>query len=163
MPKQAELELKKNEHVWPINFRLQAEERQVGRWTTHAWTIEDICLYEEDLAVDMTIADIGAGNYMMPLELFRDERMEYRFNLNSQSPHLFFICAEEDEQLKPVLVTAAQGVAARYMDGDYMVLHIDIPLAIQAWMEAFLGRHGELFEFKRKRGGDKKKGRSSGN
>ncbi len=73
MPKQAELELKKNEHVWPINFRLQAEERQVGRWTTYAWTIEDICLYEEDLISAVEVATIGAGNYMMPLELFRDE------------------------------------------------------------------------------------------
>ncbi|PQJ66960.1 DUF3305 domain-containing protein [Photobacterium angustum] len=163
MPEQVKLEIKKDESIWPIYFRLQAEERQVGRWTTYAWTIEDLCLNGEEDS-NVALSEIGAGHYMLPLELFRDERMEYRFNLNAQDPHLFFVCAEEDEQLKPVLMTAAQGVAARYMDGDYVVLHIQIPLPIQVWMEAYLGRHGELEECKRRGGGKgkKQKGRSSG-
>ncbi|WP_318474514.1 DUF3305 domain-containing protein [Photobacterium leiognathi] len=164
MPEQAKQELHKDENVWPIYFRLQAEERKVGRWTTLAWSIEDLCLNEKDRP-EVELAEMGEGYYMMPLELFRDERMEYRFNLNAQDPHLFFVCAEEDEQLKPVLMTAAQGVAARYMDGDYVVLHIQIPLPIQVWMEAYLGRHGELEECKRRGSGKgkKQKGRSSGN
>ncbi|HIF9344122.1 TPA: DUF3305 domain-containing protein [Photobacterium damselae] len=140
-------ELKKDESIWPIRFCLNAEEKQIGRWTTLSWSIDDVCLYDEDV----TEAYQSDACYLLPLALFRDERTDYRFNLSSQDPHLFFVCeAIDNEQLKPVLVTAAQGVAARYMDGDYTVLHISIPLPIQAWMEAYIGRHGELLEFKRK-------------
>lgn len=153
-------ELRKDESVWPIAFRLVSEEKQIGRWTTFAWSVEDVCLYDEDKKDDVVQSDDG---YQLPLELYRDERTEYRFNLSSQDPHLFFVCEEDNEQLSPLLVTAAQSVASRYMDGDYQVLHIQIPLQVQAWMEAFIGRHGELIECRRKRGGKGKKGRSSGN
>jgi len=106
-------ELKKDESIWPIRFCLNAEEKQVGRWTTLSWSIDDVCLYDEDV----TEAHQSDACYLLPLALFRDERTDYRFNLSSQDPHLFFVCD---------------------------------PLPIQAWMEAYIGRHGELLEFKRK-------------
>ncbi|MGF1733269.1 DUF3305 domain-containing protein [Photobacterium kasasachensis] len=156
-------DLHKDESIWPIAFRLASEEKQIGRWSTLSWSIEDVCLYDQDKKNEVAQSD---GGYILPLELYRDERTEYRFNLSSQDPHLFIVCEEENEQLSPLLVTAAQSVAGSYMDGDYQVLHIQIPLQVQAWMEAFIGRHGELIEFRRKRCKDKskdKKGRSSGN
>nr|WP_232321925.1 DUF3305 domain-containing protein [Photobacterium jeanii] len=147
--------MNKNESLWPIAFRLVSEEKQVGRWSTLSWSIEDVALHEEHRAED---------SHVLPLELYRDERSDYRFNLSSRDPHLFIVCEEEDEQLKPVQITAAQAVAASYMDGDYQVLHIKTPLPVQAWMEAFIGRHGELIESKRKKCKNKQgKGRSSGN
>lgn len=156
-------DLHKDESIWPIAFRLASEEKQIGRWSTLSWSIEDVCLYDQDKKNEVVQSE---GGYILPLELYRDERTEYRFNLSSQDPHLFIVCEEENEQLSPLLVTAAQSVAGSYMDGDYQVLHIQIPLQVQAWMEAFIGRHGELIEFRRKRckGKNKdKKGRSSGN
>lgn len=156
-------DLRKDESIWPIAFRLVSEEKQIGRWTTLSWSVEDVCLYGEDKKEELAQSE---GGYLLPLHLYRDERTEYRFNLSSQDPHLFIICEEENEQLKPLLITAAQNVAGSYMDGDYQVLHITTPFQVQAWMEAFIGRHGELIEFRRKRCKDKNKdnkGRSSGN
>ncbi|MGF1683499.1 DUF3305 domain-containing protein [Photobacterium minamisatsumaniensis] len=156
-------ELHKDESIWPIAFRLVSEEKQIGRWSTLSWSIEDVCLYDQEKKDQLVQTNNG---HLLALELYRDERTDYRFNLSSQDPHLFFVCEEENEQLSPLLVTAAQSVAGSYMDGDYQVLHIKAPLQVQAWMEAFIGRHGELIEFRGKRCKDKrkeKKGRSSGN
>lgn len=157
------LEQHKDESIWPIAFRLVSEEKQVGRWTTLSWSLEDVCLYGEE--EQETLAGIDDG-YCLPLELHLYERTDYRFNLSSREPHLFIVCEEENEQLSPLLITASQSVASGYMDGDYHVLHIKTPLQVQAWMEAFIGRHGELIEHRRKRCKDNpnkdKKGRSSG-
>lgn len=158
--------LEKDESSWPIVFRLCSEEKQIGRWTTLSWSIEGVELYAQTVTADSdedTISAAGSmANYERTLTLYRDERTDYRFNLSSQDPHLFIVCEEDDEQLSPLLITAAQSVASSYMDGDYQVLHIQMPLPVQAWMEAFIGRHGELIEFKGKRC-KKRKGRSSGN
>ncbi|QUM75433.1 DUF3305 domain-containing protein [Moritella sp. 24] len=151
--------LEKDESSWPIKFRLCSEEKQIGRWTTLSWSIDNVELYDHNHTQDD--ASIGIS-YERVLTLYRDERTDYRFNLSSQDPHLFIVCEENNEQLSPLLITVAQSVASSYMDGDYQVLHIQMPLPVQAWMEAFIGRHGELIEFKKKRYKDKK-GRSSGN
>ena len=151
--------LAKDESSWPIAFGLRSEEKQVGRWTTLSWSIENVELYEQAAAInDDEVSTTPSNNvvnttrYERTLYLYRDERTDYRFNLSSQSPHLFFVCEEDPEsQLKPLLITASQIVAAGYMDGDYQVLHIAMPLAVQAWIEAYLGREGELIEVKKRR------------
>ena len=147
--------LEKDESSWPIGFSLRAEEKQTGRWTSLSWSIDHVALYKQAVAIDKPAAamhsDASATHYERTLTLYRDERSDYRFNLSSQDPHLFIVCEEEDEQLSPLLITAAQSVASSYMDGDYQVLHIQMPLPVQAWMEAFIGRNGELIEFKGKR------------
>ena len=151
----------KNESIWPIAFRLTSEEKQIGRWTTLSWSVADVCLYGDSEKDSLAAEQDG---HLLLLELHRHERSDYRFNLSSQDPHLFIVCEEENEQLSPMLITAAQGVASGYMDGDYQVLHIKAPLQIQAWMEAFIGRHGEQIEYRRKRCKNKEqKGCSSGN
>ncbi|PSU08616.1 DUF3305 domain-containing protein [Photobacterium ganghwense] len=157
------LEQLKDESVWPIGFRLVGKEKQVGRWMTVVWTIEDVCLYGEEQKT--TLAQQPDG-YVLPLQLQLYERSDYRFNLSSRDPHLFVVCSEEGERLKPLLITAAQGLAAGYMDGEYQILDMSIPLPVQAWMEAFIGRHGEQLDVRRKGNKDKrkeKKGLISGN
>ncbi len=144
--------LEKTETVWPIRFRLTARENQVGRWTAFSWTVEDITLAGKAKL---------PGLACVPLSIHKDERTDYRFNLSSQDPTLFFVCEEDEEQLIPLLLTASQSVAGSYMDGEYKVLNHKMPLAVQAWIEAFIGRHGEQIEVKRKK--NKGKGRSSGN
>ncbi|WP_392340869.1 DUF3305 domain-containing protein [Moritella marina] len=158
----------KDESSWPIAFALRSEEKQVGRWSTLSWSIDKVELYEQAAAINnddvITIAannTVNSTRYERTLYLYRDERTDYRFNLSSQDPHLFIVCEVTDEQFSPLLITAAQSVASSYMDGDYQVLHIQMPLPVQAWMEAFIGRNGELIEFKKKRCKNRK-GRSSG-
>ncbi|WP_325892167.1 DUF3305 domain-containing protein [Grimontia sp. NTOU-MAR1] len=145
----------KDPQYWLMQFDLEAMEVDVGRWKTRRWSIVNLNLpHTEEECSDTQIS--------LPLELFKDERTDYRFNLSSRDPHLFFIFeVEDDEALKPLQVTASQTHAASFMDGDDLVLSISMPLAVQAWMEAFIGRHGELLEVRKKK--RRGAGRASGN
>ncbi|WP_407330825.1 DUF3305 domain-containing protein [Enterovibrio sp. 27052020O] len=145
----------KDPQYWLMQFDLESTDVDIGRWKTKRWSVANLHLPRED-------SERKDGMISLPLELFKDERTDYRFNLSSRDPHLFFIFEiNEDESLKPLKVTASQTCAASFMDGDYLVLSEPMPLPIQAWMEAFIGRHGELLEVRKKK--RKGAGRASGN
>ncbi|KJY76930.1 DUF3305 domain-containing protein [Vibrio nigripulchritudo] len=143
------MSLDKNEDLWMVECVLDSKNVGTGRWVTQQWEWQNINLKPEN-----------HSELTMPLELHRDERTDYRFNLNSVQPKLF-LALENLDQVRPVALTASQAVAGSYMDGDYLVLSIDMPLPVQAWMEAFIGRHGELLEQRRKK--RRGAGRASGN
>ena len=129
-----------------------AHEIATGLWTTTQWQLTHFDLQPSELNSSVSV-----------LQLHRDERTDYRFNLSSNQPKLFVILDDMDSNEQPSIVTltASQSVASQYMDGDYLVLSNDMPLAVQAWIEAFIGRHGELLEQRRKK--RKGAGRASGN
>ncbi|WP_104399862.1 DUF3305 domain-containing protein [Vibrio penaeicida] len=142
------MSLEKNENLWTIECQLESHNVGEGRWVTQQWEWKGVNL-KPTKPSPLTLA----------LELYKDERTDYRFNLSSVQPKLF-LALENLDTLEPVKLTASQSVAASYLDGDYLVLSIEMPLPIQAWMEAFIGRHGELLEQKRKK--RKGAGRASG-
>ncbi|CAM3168314.1 DUF3305 domain-containing protein [Vibrio rarus] len=131
----------KTEDNWPIRCQIILHETQNSKWKTYNWHIEQINLQPVS-------SDVGMD---AEIQLFRDERTDYRFNLNSHNPKLFVVLENDIEQLSLVSVTVSQSVAGSYLDGDYLVLSVDLPLAVHAWMEAYLARHGELIEHKRKK------------
>ncbi|MDR9826728.1 DUF3305 domain-containing protein [Vibrio sp. FNV 38] len=142
--------IEKTETLWPIGCVLEAKEIKGKMWSTHQWQLNGFDLQLNDKSLPT-----------MLLELFKDERTDYRFNLSSVQPKLFVVLeSNDDEQAKLVAITASQSIAGQYMDGDYLVLSANMPLAVQAWMEAFIGRNGELLEQRRKK--RKGAGRSSG-
>lgn len=143
--------VEKDENCWPMNCQLKEHEITTGMWTTTQWQLVGF-----DLSVSHDVEHYAV------LELFRDERTDYRFNLSSQHPKLFLVLEQPENNDKPNIVrlVASQSVAGQYMDGEYLVLSTDMPLAVQAWMEAFIGRHGELLEVRRKKRNGA--GRSSG-
>ncbi|RTZ16837.1 DUF3305 domain-containing protein [Vibrio aquaticus] len=145
-------QLHKSEDLWSIECKLVAHEIATGLWTTTQWQLKDFNLQPVEI-----------NDFVSVLQLHRDERTDYRFNLSSAQPKLFLVLdnVESDENLNIVTLTASQSVAGQYMDGDYLVLSNDMPLPIQAWMEAYIGRHGELLEQRRKK--RKGAGRASGN
>ncbi|MCK6264981.1 DUF3305 domain-containing protein [Vibrio sp. ZSDE26] len=155
-----EMEMTKSENAWPIRCHLTSHEINTGIWSTIQWQLTGF-----DLTPDKS--DVGnKENSINPtaiLELFKDERTDYRFNLNAVKPKLFLVLDNVDETTEQsvVALTASQSVAGQYMDGDYLVLSNDMPLPVQAWMEAYIGRHGELIEQRRKK--RKGAGRASGN
>ncbi|MDP2571707.1 DUF3305 domain-containing protein [Vibrio penaeicida] len=142
------MSLEKSENLWTIECQLESQNVGEGRWVTQQWEWKGVDLKPTE-PNPLTLA----------LELYKDERTDYRFNLSSVQPKLF-LALENLDTLEPVKLTASQSVAASYLDGDYLVLSIEMPLPIQAWMEAFIGRHGELLEQKRKK--RKGAGRASG-
>ncbi|MCG9552448.1 DUF3305 domain-containing protein [Vibrio sp. Isolate31] len=141
----------KTESVWPIGVQRIEKEIKTGIWVTTQWELIGFELSPENETLDVCL-----------LQLHKDERTDYRFNLSSQQPKLFLVMDNVDSG-KPIiqLLTASQTVAGQYMDGDNQVLSYDMPLPVQAWMEAFIGRHGELLEARRKK--RKGAGRSNGN
>jgi len=138
---------------WPMQVRLKKESQQSGRWLNESWKI-DALLPNQD----------GDPSFSpLKLQLHRDDRTAYRFNLNSQQPHLFLLCSEDecDGALNPLHITASQEEAASFMDGEHTVLETPMPEAVQCWIDSYLGIHGELIDQGRKK--KKGRGRSSGN
>ncbi|KIE20615.1 hypothetical protein SE23_10455 [Vibrio sinaloensis] len=144
--------LTKTEELWPIQCELISHEISTGIWVTTQWQLSGF-----------ELAPNNASQNVALLQLHRDERTDYRFNLSSQQPKLFLVLDSVDNDDEPniVALTASQSVAGQYMDGDYLVLSKEMPLPVQAWMEAYIGRHGELLEQRRKK--RKGAGRASGN
>jgi len=143
----------RNDKLWPMQVRLRKEVREVGLWESENWEIEQILPY----------CDGEPGFTPLNLELHRDERTSYRFNLNSRDPRLFLLCQEDetDGSLSPLHLTVSQDEASSFMDGEHQVLSVSMPAAVQCWIDRYLGIHGELIDEgrkKKKRG----KGRSSG-
>ncbi len=146
------LTLEKTTDIWPMECKLVAREVTSGMWTATQQELLGFNIKPEQQSEHLAI-----------LQLHRDERTDYRFNLSSQQPKLFLVLDNfnGDDNVQIVILTASQSVAAQHMDGDYLVLSRDMPLPVHAWMEAFIGRHGELLEMRRKK--RKGAGRSNGN
>lgn len=153
--------MQKTSNQWPLVCQFVEEITLVGRWQSEQWLWQDIFLSLTDAQRDLSLEYLHLVESSSPrtaqslavLELFKDERTDYRFNLSSGQPKLFFALSFNDTNSlpKPVQITASQAVAACYMDTDYLVLSMDMPLAIQAWMEAYMTKHGELIEVKKKK------------
>lgn len=141
----------KEQNRWTLGCELELKAVAGNKWGLSQWYLHGFELHPQPEA-----------DFLMTLELFRDERTDYRFNLSSQQPKLFVVLDVLQSLEKPnlVAVSASQSLAGQYMDGDYLVLSADMPVPIQAWMEAFIGRNGELLEERRKK--RKGAGRSSG-
>lgn len=135
----------KDENTWFIQFDLKSSQIEVGGWLTPHWVFERV-------SFPIRQDQLTSHQYQLPLDLFKDERADYRFNLNSADPKLFFIFGvNEDESLQAIKITASQACAASFLDGEGQVLSLSMPLPVQIWIEAFLGRHGEAEEGRKKK------------
>ncbi|GIU20604.1 MULTISPECIES: DUF3305 domain-containing protein [unclassified Shewanella] len=124
------------ESQWPMYVSLKKIEKQVGRWTSVQW--------EVDQMLPATHA-APEGAYLVLLELHKDERGSYRINIDMDNAMLYIVCDETEEgEWKPVAISADQNVAAGCLEADTPVLNIPMPKAIACWIEAFITRHGEV-------------------
>ncbi len=139
----------KDENTWLVQFELQTKWIDMAGWKTQKWTLSDIVF-----PIDKT--QLSSAAYQLSLDLHKDERADYRFNLNAKEPKLFFILNfDEEEMLVPCKLTASQTCAASFHDAEGQIFSIPMPLAVQVWMEAFMARHGEADDGRRK---NRKKG-----
>ncbi len=121
-----------------LSLDLGVESRQVKGFTSTQWRIT-------------ALSPGDAGPWVLRLQLLMTERAAYRFNLQAGTPRLFVRCGESGTIPDPSAITASQDVAAAWLDGEQQVLEVEMPLAIQAWIEAYLVRHGEAPEEGRKK------------
>lgn len=122
----------------PLSLDLASESRRVKGFSSTRWRI-----------VDLTPGD--GGPWVLTLQLYLTERAAYRFNLDAGTPRLFVRCGESSGEPRPSAITASQDVAASWLDGEQQVLEVAMPLALQAWLEAYLARHGEAPDEGRKK------------
>ncbi|MEQ6888152.1 DUF3305 domain-containing protein [Halomonas sp. CS7] len=122
----------------PLSFTIVGEPLTIKGFATTRWRI-----------ANLTPGD--AGPCRLDLQLYMTERSAYRFNLTSRTPRLFIRAGEAGGMPRPDAITASQDVAAGWLDGEHQVLEVDMPLAIQAWLEAYLAHHGEAPEEGRKK------------
>ncbi|MDR8525755.1 MULTISPECIES: DUF3305 domain-containing protein [Shewanella] len=124
------------ESQWPMYVSLKKIEKQVGRWTSVQW--------EVDQMLPATHA-APEGAHLVLLELHKDERGSYRINLDMDNAMLYIVCDETElGDWKPAAISADQNVAAGCLEADTPVLNIPMPKAIACWIEAFITRHGEV-------------------
>jgi hypothetical protein len=137
---------------WPLQISLARETVIVNGWDSERWQIDELLPNQSS----------EQGYFDLTLELHKDERTAYRFNLNSASPHLFILCHEDEVNgdFTPVNITASQDDAASFMDGEHQLLEYPMPEALQCWIDTYLGIHGELIDEGKKKK-KKGKGRSS--
>lgn len=114
----------------PLSFEIVGEPLTIKGFATTRWRVADL-------------APGDVGPCRLNLQLYMTERAAYRFNLTSHTPRLFVRAGEAGEAPSPDAITASQEVAAGWLDGEHRVLEVDMPLAIQAWLEAYLAHHGE--------------------
>lgn len=120
---------------WPLWVLLERQETQSRGWPSVSWKISQIS----------TIRLEDPEALSLCLQLHRDERIAYRFNLSAQAPTLFVICEEvEAGKLVPRKLSVAQDLAADHMDAGQPVLSIPMPQAIYVWLDQFMAQHGEL-------------------
>ena len=143
----------KTSDCWTLGIEISPIEIQSGRWTTTEWKI--IQLWPDRASAEKDLQTNPDNRFItfLDLQLYRDERTAYRFNLNSVVPHLFVQCDEDeaDSSVIPNEITAAQDTAGAWLDGEHVVLEYPMPDAIQCWLEAYMAEHGELIEQKKKR------------
>ncbi|QIR13114.1 DUF3305 domain-containing protein [Shewanella aestuarii] len=124
------------ESVWPMYVSLKKVTKQVGRWSSHCW--------ELDQMVPAT-QPAPEGAKLVLLELHRDERASYRINVDMDNAMLYIVCDElVDGTWVPAMISADQNVGAGCLESDTPVLNTLMPKAIACWIEAFITRHGEV-------------------
>ncbi|MCL1144259.1 DUF3305 domain-containing protein [Shewanella gaetbuli] len=124
------------ESVWPMYVSLKKVTKQVGRWTTTSW--------EMDQMVPAT-QPAPEGAQLILLELHRDQRGSYRINLDMDNAMLYIVCDElSDGTWIPAAISADQNVGAACLESDTPVFNVLMPKAVACWIEAFITRHGEV-------------------
>ncbi|AZQ12664.1 MULTISPECIES: DUF3305 domain-containing protein [Shewanella] len=122
--------------VWPMYVSLRKVQKQVGRWASTSWELDQV--------VPASQGPIEGATLVL-LELYLDERASYRLNLDMDNPMLYVVCDElEDGAWVPMAISADQNVAAGCLEGDTPVLNMPMPEAVACWIEAFITRHGEV-------------------
>ncbi|ACA89067.1 MULTISPECIES: DUF3305 domain-containing protein [Shewanella] len=124
------------ESQWPMHVSLKRIEKQVGRWTSISWELDQVL---------PATCEAPEGSKLIMLELHKDERGSYRINLDMDNAMLYVVCDElEDGTWIPAMISADQNVAAGCLEGDTPVLNLSMPEAVACWIEAFITRHGEV-------------------
>ncbi|MDX1594221.1 MAG: DUF3305 domain-containing protein [Gammaproteobacteria bacterium] len=125
----------------PLDVTLVRNTRQVGRWESVTWALADVGLADaRDARRPAAAAEGRETHHGVQLRLFRDQVDHYHYNLSSDTPRLFVICAADpvDDRLEPRLATLSHIEAADYMETEEEVLSCPLEGEVRQWVEAWM-------------------------
>ena len=132
---------------FPVSIIMEHSIIENNIWASEKWVVEAVVAGGEGagLIPERNISRIGRGeekyiwsNYQ--INLFRDEAESYYFNIISDTPFVFVVCRDEenDGQLIPFNVSVNYDEAASYMELDEQVFQVTMPAEIYRWVEAYV-------------------------
>lgn len=132
---------------FPVSIVMQHRRIENNIWQSEKWEVEAVIAGGGNTrdAPERTISRMGDGdekyiwsNYQ--INLFKDEAESYYFNIISDTPYVFIICQDEEDdgQLIPFNVSVNYDEAASYMELDEQVFQVPMPPEIYRWLEIFV-------------------------
>jgi hypothetical protein len=111
-------------------------------WVSASWSLLGSLpgLSELDLS---TVAEQGELHIIadLSLKLYVQHCDAYYVNLTSQQPKIYFVCLDQDDVLKPILITLDFDEAAAYMETGERVFDAPLSEALCLWLEQFVLQH----------------------
>ncbi len=87
----------------------------------------------------------------LSLELHVKHCDSYYINLTSQQPKVYFGCQQQEDDLKPILMTVDFDEAAALMETGETVLDAPLPESLCLWLERFVLEHYQPEKLKKRR------------
>jgi hypothetical protein len=133
----------------PVAVIMARKEVARGRWKVPSWRAVGVVAGEnvpgrEARRVPLPPVD-GSPQYLwggFSLNLYRDGTESYWYNLVSDNPSLFIVCAQTDDgELVPSMVTASPDEASGHMESEGQVFSTPIPPEVYLQIEAVVVEH----------------------
>jgi hypothetical protein len=127
-----------------------------NRWATEQWEVIGV-VRDPDAANGaprVIVRNDRCTQTLYPgytLQLTRDEAEGYYLNLTSPEPKVFVLWRWIDDAAQPQRITVSYGEGARWADSGEQVDGVAIPPELLAWIAAFVEKHYEPEQPKKKR------------
>lgn len=132
---------------FPVSIIMQHRRIENNFWESEKWEVKAVIAGgdKNDGVPEKMISRIGVDdeqyiwkNYQ--INLFKDEVESYYFNIISDTPYVFVVCQdqEDDGHLIPFTVTVNYDEASSYMELDDEVFQVPMPPEIYLWVEEFV-------------------------
>jgi hypothetical protein len=116
-----------------------------SRWQSEVWEAAGVLLYHPEGAGPRVLVEEPAiTQWLYPgldIVLQRSEAEGYFHNMSTAAPKVFVLWRMEQNRAVPHYVTVSYDEASRWMDGGAQVDPVVMPVAMRAWLRAFVEQH----------------------
>ena len=132
---------------FPVSVVIERRVVHGSKWTSDYWCASNVIAGQvfasgED-EMKVLSSNSESTQYLWDgycLELHKDDAESYYFNIHGDQPSVFVVCEElEDEEgIKPLLVTVSTGESASYDEVNEQVYAVHMPPEIYIWLEHYV-------------------------
>lgn len=132
---------------FPVSIVMQHRTIENNVWVAEQWEVEAVIAggSSDDGVPERSISRLGQdgekyiwSNYK--ISLFADEAESYYFNIISDTPYVFVVCRDEEEdgELVPFKVSVNYDEASSFLELEEQVFQVPMPAEIYKWLEEFV-------------------------